>query len=179
MFISLQELQLRPVRFRVEIPPGEINYGENITQSSPLHAEGSAQLLNHSLGEIRIRGSMTVIAEALCDRCLEAASFPVDKQFDLVYMPADEAATASENEVGEAAIEVAYYEGAGLSLNNVLREVLILALPMQLVCSEACKGICPECGGNRNQRDCGCHADAVDDRWSKLKTFRVPAGPPN
>jgi uncharacterized protein len=179
MFITLHELQLRTVRFQVEIPPGEIEYGNDITQASMLHAEGTAQLLNHSLGEMRIQGMLTVTAQALCDRCLEAATFPIENQFDLVYMPANEAGTASDKEVGQAAIEVGYYEGGRLPLNDVLREVVLLALPMQLVCSEFCKGICPECGGNRNQRDCDCHAKAVDDRWSKLKTFRAELAPPN
>ncbi|MBV9303849.1 MAG: DUF177 domain-containing protein [Acidobacteriaceae bacterium] len=179
MFISLQELQLRTVRFKVDIPQGEIEYDNNITQKSTLHAEGTAQLLNHSLGEIRVWGKLAVTGEALCDRCLESATFPIDKTFDLVYMPADEASSASENEVDEAGIEVGYYEGGGLPLNDVLREVVLLALPMQLVCSEACKGICPACGGNRNQRDCDCHAEAMDDRWSKLKNFRAEVGPRN
>jgi uncharacterized protein len=179
MFISLQELQLGTVPFRVDIPPGEIEYGNNVTQSSVLHAEGTAQLLNHSLGEIRIRGALTVGGKGLCDRCLEAATFPIDKQFDLVYLPADEAATSPENEVGEGGIEVGYYEGVGLSLNDVLREVVLLALPMQLICTEGCKGICPQCGENRNERECDCHPAAVDDRWSKLKNFRVEVAPPN
>jgi len=44
-----------------------------------------------------------------------------------------------------------------------------LALPMQRVCNDNCKGICPVCGQNRNQKDCGCHTEAVDDRWAALK----------
>jgi uncharacterized protein len=40
---------------------------------------------------------------------------------------------------------------------------------MQRVCSEDCKGICPECGQNRNQIECHCQAEAVDDRWAALK----------
>lgn len=179
MFISLQELELRTVRFRVDIPPGEIEYGSEITQRSVLHAEGTAQLLNHSLGEIRIRGTETVTVEAACDRCLEPATFPISKQFDLVYVPAEEAAAGSEHEVDEAGIEVGYYSGGGLPLNDVLREVVLLALPMQFICNEECKGICPNCGQNRNEQPCDCRAEAVDDRWSKLKGFRVEVGPQN
>ena len=74
------------------------------------------------------------------------------------------------------AVEVGYYEGNGLPLNDVLREVVLLALPMQLVCSEDCKGICPVCGQNRNQRACGCQPVAADDRWSKLKDLRAEIG---
>jgi uncharacterized protein len=179
VFISLQELEQSSVRFGVDVPAGEIDYDNKITQSSVLHAEGVAQLLNHSLGEIRVQGDLNVTVEATCDRCLEAARFPVQNHFDLVYMPARGTARGGEEEVDSAGIEVGYYEGGGLALNDILREVVLLALPMQLICSEACRGICPECGQNRNQRDCGCHSEHHDDRWSQLKHFRAEISPQN
>ncbi len=178
MFISLQQLEQRPVRFKVEIPAGEIEFDNSITQASSLQAEGSAQLLNRSIGEIRVEGHLKVTMTATCDRCLEVTTFPIENRFDLVYMPTDESA-GGEEEVDEAGIEVGYYEGNGLALNDILREVVLLALPMQLVCDEACKGICPVCGQNRNGRDCGCHQQTVDDRWSGLKSFRAEIGPNN
>ncbi|MBV8552909.1 MAG: DUF177 domain-containing protein [Acidobacteriaceae bacterium] len=179
MFIGLQELESRTVRFNVDVSPGEIDFDSKLTQGSVLHAEGTAQLINHSLGEIRVQGDLDVTMEATCDRCLEGAKFPVKNHFDLVYMPSAGAAAHGEDEVDEAGVEVGYYEGSGLGLNDILREVVLLALPMQLVCSEACKGICPVCGQNRNQQDCGCHLEAADDRWSKLKAFRSEIGPRN
>jgi len=50
-----------------------------------------------------------------------------------------------------------------------LREFVLLTLPMQRVCSEDCKGICPECGLNRNLKECACHGAKADDRWAALK----------
>jgi uncharacterized protein len=179
VFISLQQLEKRPVPFAVDIPTDEIDYGSEIKQASVLHAEGSARLLNHSLGEVRVEGKLTVAMAATCDRCLESTIFPVERRFDLVYVPAADADTGGEKEIQHAGIEVGYYEGNGLGLNDILREVVLLALPMQFVCSEACKGICPICGQNRNQHDCGCRPEAVDTRWSKLKTFRAEIGPHN
>jgi len=178
VLISLQQLQKHPVRFNVDIPAGEIEFDTKMSQSSALHAEGVAELLNHSLGEIRIQGKLNVTIAATCDRCLEAATFPVESDFDLIYMPAGES-SGGEEEIDEGAIEVGFYEGNGLVLNDILREVVLLALPMRLTCSEACKGICPVCGENRNQRDCGCQIAAVDDRWSRLKDFRAEIGSHN
>ncbi len=178
MFISLQQLEQHSVRFKVEIPAGEIDYDSKLTQSSILHAEGSAELLNHSLGEVRVQGSLSVDIQATCDRCLETAAFPIENRFDLVYMPAEES-RGGEDEIDQAGIEVGYYEGNGLALNDILREVVLLGVPMQLVCSEACKGICPVCGQNRNQHDCGCQAETADDRWNQLKNFRAEIGPHN
>lgn len=179
MFISLQELESKPVRFSADVEPGEISFGGEITQRSPLHAEGRAELLHGSLGEIRISGKLAVEMEGSCARCLETAILPVDKEFDLVYLPADESQGPGEKEVDEAGVEVGYYEGNGLELNESLREVVLLALPMQVICREACAGICPTCGGNRNQQACDCHAEATDDRWSELKKFRAEFSPNN
>lgn len=176
VFISLQELELRTVRFRIEVPPGQIDYDGKITQLSVLQAEGAAQLLNHSLGEVRVHGQLTARVEAACDRCLEPAIFSIDKQFDFVYMPASESGSSGDEEIEQAAIDTGYYQGGGLELNDVFREVVLLALPMQLTCSEACKGICPDCGQNRNQHDCNCQPQAFDDRWNKLKNLRVEIG---
>ncbi len=178
VFISLQQLERRPVRFDLDVPAGEIDYDTKMIQSSVLHAEGSAVLLSHSLGEIRVQGKLRVTVEATCDRCLEAMTFPVENRFDLVYMPAGDS-PAGEDEIDEAATEVGYYEGNGLEINDVFREVVLLALPMRLVCSETCKGICPVCGGDRNKRDCGCQAPAVDDRWRQLMNLRTGIGSNN
>ncbi len=179
VFISLQELEQRPVRFSVDVPVDAIDYDGKVIQSSPLHAEGRAELISAALAEIRIQGKLTVRMEAACDRCLEAAVVSLARDFDLVYVPMDEVQAGGEKEVDEAGVEVGYYEGSGLQLNDVLREVVLLALPMQVVCREECKGICPRCGGNRNQQSCDCHAETADDRWSKLKSFRVEFSPSN
>jgi uncharacterized protein len=112
-------------------------------------------------------------------RCLEAATFPVEKWFDLDYHPADEITGGGEDEIEEVETEVAYYEGDRLDLNEVLREVVLLALPMQLVCSETCKGICPSCGLNRNQHSCDCQQRTIDDRWNQLRNLKVELRPRN
>jgi uncharacterized protein len=65
-----------------------------------------------------------------------------------------------------------FYEGDGLELNDVLREEVLLELPMQRICTESCKGICPVCGQNRNQIECACQASTADDRWAALKALK-------
>jgi len=173
VFISLQELELRSVRFQVDIPAGKIDFDSKLNQASDLHAEGTASLVNQALGEIRVEGDLRIETSTVCDRCLEAIQLPIQSQFDLVYMPAGEVPEGGEDEIDETAVEVGFYEGNGLELDDVLREVVLLALPMQIVCSEACKGICPVCGQNRNQRECHCQTKAADDRWNSLKSLRA------
>lgn len=176
MFITLQELELHAVPFAVEIPIGGIEFDQQLRQASPLSARGSADLINHALGEIRIRGSLSVTMEADCDLCLDPARCQVEKRFDLFYQPAGEFVKGGEDEIEEVESEVAYYQGDRLDLNEILREVVLLALPMRLTCREDCKGICPQCGQNRNQAPCDCQTQAVDDRWGQLRAIRVALG---
>jgi uncharacterized protein len=172
VLLNLQELELRPVKFDVDLPAGQIEFDNQLKQSSDLRAKGVAELVNSSIGEVRIRGHLTVTMEAPCDRCLETASIPIEKDFDLAYFPADQFEDGGEKEIDDEASEVAYYQGSQLDLDEILREVVLLTLPMQRVCSDDCKGICPVCGQNRNLQECRCSTQAVDDRWSKLRTFR-------
>jgi len=74
-------------------------------------------------------------------------------------------AGALSAEIDEGEAEIGFYEGSGLELADVLREQILLALPMQRVCSDACKGMCPVCGKNRNETACDCKMQSADDRW--------------
>lgn len=173
MFISLQQLEQRAVPFDVSVPAGTIDYDGKLQQSSDLRAQGKADLISASLGEIRVQGSLAVTMATPCDRCLEPAVVEVNRKFDLVYLPEAEGRTGGGEELEEGAVEVGYYSGPGLELNDALREVVLLATPMRIVCNEDCHGICAVCGQNRNQRECDCRQQPVDDRWSKLKSLKV------
>src|ERR1700720_2566065 len=85
VFLSVKELELKKVRFEVPFPPGEIDYGEGLRQATPLEVRGSAELLAHTLGEVRIQGHLKVRMRSDCDRCLEPAEFPIESDFDLFY----------------------------------------------------------------------------------------------
>jgi len=178
VFISVKELEFKKVHFDVAFPPGEIDFvddGDRLHQASALQANGSAELLPHTLGEIRVRGHLAVTMRCDCNRCLEPAEFPMDSSFDLFYRPAEVAADIEDEEVeiDEGEAEIAFYEGGGVELKDVLREHVLLSMPMQRVCRAECQGICPSCGQNRNLINCGCEDKFVDDRWSALKKVQV------
>jgi uncharacterized protein len=174
MFLSVKEMELRKVRFDETFQPGQIDFtGEDLVQSSPLRATGSAELLAHSDGEIRIRGTYDVEMSAQCDRCLGCAQFPLNSGFDLFYRPVSFIAREEEVEIDEGEAEIGFYEGGGIELEDILREQVLLALPMQRVCSDVCKGICPVCGKNRNETACDCKVENVDDRWGALRKLEL------
>jgi uncharacterized protein len=173
LFLSIQELELRKVRFDEEFPAGEIEFGEDqLKQLGTLHAEGEAELLSNTLGEIRIRGQLKVELEVPCDRCLEPVRYPVDGPFDLFYRPTPKAPLAHEVAIDEGESQIGFYEDGGIELSEVLREHILLSLPMHQICSDQCGGICPICGLNRNTGTCNCSQEKVDDRWAALRELR-------
>ena len=166
MFLRVKELELRKIRFDETFEPGKIDFtGEDLVQGTPLRATGVAELLAHSDGEVRIQGNYTVEMTSQCDRCLGRARFPLNEAFDLYYRPASYLAEEEEVEIDEGEAEIGFYEGAGLQLEDILREQILLALPMQRVCSEDCKGMCPVCGKDRNQTACDCKVENTGGRW--------------
>lgn len=173
MFFSLQELEIKKVRFDTAFSPGEIQYEEGLRQATPLQVAGSAELLAHTLGEIRIQGHLSVRMRSECDRCLEPAEFPIDTNLDLFYRPAVRADFEEDIEIDAGESEIAFYDGGGIKLEDVLREYILLSMPMQRTCREDCRGICPVCGQNLNVQQCGCEAKPVDDRWAALKKVQL------
>jgi uncharacterized protein len=162
-------MQVGKVRFSETLAPGVIEFSDpQLRQAAPLVANGAAEL-KEATAEVLVSGHLATTMEVACDRCLEASAFPIDTDFRLLYRPAG--AGLGEGEVPEDESEVGFYEGDGLDLNGVLREEILLLLPMQRLCREDCKGICPVCGQNRNQVACECHQEAADDRWAGLRNL--------
>src|SRR5262245_13566753 len=141
MFLSIKEMELRKIRFDETFAPRELNFEEDeVQQVGPLHAKGSAELLANTDGQVRLQGGFAVQMEAECDRCLGRVRFPLDTGFDLFYRPASFIAREEEVGIDEGQAQLGFYENNGILLEDVLREQILLVMPMQRVCSEDCKG---------------------------------------
>jgi uncharacterized protein len=120
--------------------------------------------------KVRLAGRVTATLEVDCSRCLEPFSIDVDAPFDLMFLPEAPAAGATdEREVREDDIGVSIYRDDTIDLGEVMREQFYLALPMKPLCQPDCKGLCSECGTNRNRQPCDCRSDWVDPRMAALK----------
>lgn len=108
-------------------------------------------------------------ARLVCDRCLTAYRWPLHVAYDEVYVPAEQAAAAKAGEGGDGEIRRATYAGDVLELEEGLRQSVIMALPMKKLCREDCRGLCPRCGQNLNEGQCGCGEERVDPRMAVLR----------
>ncbi len=118
-----------------------------------------------------------------CGRCLVAVPVDLPLDFELTLVPADEyvdePAPAKDSNTGPVAgsfdagsAEEDVYSGKEIDLDPLVREQLVLSLPADPVCREDCKGLCPVCGGNLNERECGCDRHVPDPRWAGLQKFK-------
>jgi uncharacterized protein len=154
-------------------------------------ARGPAHVETHldKLGKrVRVEGDTTAPLTAACKRCLAPVSVDVPVEFELTLVPAeerDEAEPAAEadahahekgNRGGSFSADDAEeetYTGKVIDLDPIVREQLLLELPEYPVCDEQCKGLCPVCGANLNDRECGCDRHVPDPRWAGLKNVKL------
>jgi uncharacterized protein len=117
----------------------------------------------------RVTGRAATRLELDCGRCLEAFEVPVAADFELRYVPHTANTGEGEREVEEDDLTTAFYREGMLDIIDLLREQFQLALPMKPLCTEACRGLCPECGANLNRTECGCAPVWDDPRLAPLK----------
>jgi len=108
--------------------------------------------------DVDIKGDFNVKIEFECDRCCDASSLVIKDKFHLFLMPKKDYEDEEEvDEEGE--MELGYYEEE-VDLSEYVKELLLLALPVKLLCSDTCRGICPNCGANLNREKCSCPSGA-------------------
>jgi uncharacterized protein len=178
MFFEIRDLELHPIEFEEKFPPSSVDLGPDYRQISAVESSGRADLVEEHHGkhqiikDIRIQGKLATRLESECARCLEPLTQDVTRDFDLLYRPLGADAEKDELSITDAEAEISYYEGEGILLDDVVREQILLAVPLKLTCRDDCKGLCPHCGKNRNNEDCSCAVAMEEPRWAALKEIR-------
>ncbi len=115
---------------------------------------------------------LNVSAEAygsfLCDRCLTEFEKILAPRYRMIYV--FEEAEADRFDPSE--VQVISPSQSVIDIADDLRQALLLSVPLKLLCSESCKGLCPRCGTNWNLASCSCRDVRDDQRWEALKKLR-------
>ena len=114
---------------------------------------------------ILVRGDLGFDVELDCARCLTPVEDHVDVDVAEMY-----------HEPGHEEAEEGYLiEDEHIDLGTLLRDAIIMSVPVRVLCTDDCQGLCPVCGTDRNREDCGHRpTDATDPRWAKLAELEVP-----
>ena len=170
MFLDINELAVRKTRIRKSYAPGTLDFhsGE-FRQVEPLEVRATAELVE---GQIRICGNLHTRVELVCARCLDTVIEEISRDFDLFYRSMTSMSPDEELKLNLDDTEMAFFEGDGLFLADVLAEQVNLALPMKVICRSDCRGLCPNCGANLNHEGCRCETHATDPRLAPLARLK-------
>jgi len=178
MEFRICELEQESIDFDLALPVGAIDYGDEAEQLGPLAASGLAEVLHENRGakdivaDIRLRGRFQGEFQVPCARCVEAVQIPLQGEYDLIFRPAGADSDGIDRSISADETEIGYYQKDSLLLEDVLREQVLLSLPVRTLCKPDCNGLCPRCGKNRNLEPCTCEEGSNDPRWEALADLR-------
>jgi len=160
MKISIANLSEGVHEYRFTIEPALLGLADNFTKEVVVHVT-----LDKTGRGLYLKAKAGVPAKFICDRCVDSFDRQIETGYQIVYVyderdrrkgPGDE-------------VQVIHSGATAIDLDDDLREFLLLAVPLKLLCRDNCRGLCPHCGTNWNRSQCSCHAEEIDPRWQKLK----------
>jgi uncharacterized protein len=173
----LKDLENGPIRLDQELSRELI--ADAVGDMNP-NLEGCAA---HLTGELH-KHNVTVQCDASvdghltlpCDRCLEDARVPLSIPLHTVFLPQPtvpvESADSGEEDGEADDLDFAHHDGEIVDLAPIVREYIILAVPLQILCKDNCLGLCPQCGTDRNVSVCSCTEPTIGP-LSALKNIKL------
>jgi uncharacterized protein len=176
VFIEIEDLKEGPLHVHHVFPIKEIMFSH---EDAELNASVTTDfVLTHRDRDLNIDGSVETSIVFRCSRCMKEFCTPFVADFSLIYLPQQKCLSESaEIELKYEDMEVEYYDGIAFDVNVMVLEQIELAMPMQYVCREDCKGLCYQCGADLNEGECLCKKDALDSRLSVLLDFQKKKKP--
>jgi uncharacterized protein len=103
-----------------------------------------------------------------CDRCVAPFSIDLSPSYTMYYVWNE----AEKGRFDPSEVQVVPTGLPIIDITEDVRQVVLLAVPLKLVCREDCKGLCPRCGKNLNDSACSCTDSEMDPRWERLRDVR-------
>jgi uncharacterized protein len=164
--VGLRALDLAPgaaARLRVPAPPVRLRLGGQDYRMEPEIPPVDLDVSRSLTGlHVRLRARVELVGP--CWRCLEEARAGIEVDASELAAEGRPAGASFDDD-----LDSAYVEDDVLDLAQWVRDAIAEAVPASIVCREGCAGLCPICGGNRNEADCGCAPDRLDTRWAPLR----------
>jgi len=125
------------------------------TASLSITPEGKGMF--HISGRVQAKPLLT------CSRCLKSFSYPIDAKMSFDLAPASFQGTSSEHELGKSELDIEFYQGEEIEPMELVKEQLLMSLPMVPLHNTDCKGLCTVCGEDLNIKECDCRKKEQHD----------------
>lgn len=123
--------------------------------------------------DLRLQGLARLTLDTECTRCGGPAEHVILGELDLFLTRGREPELEAERELTPEELEANYFEGDEIDLSPYFREEIALQVPIQVLCSEECKGLCPGCGADLNAEACSCPENEGDPRLAALRNLKI------
>ncbi|MBV9661439.1 MAG: DUF177 domain-containing protein [Acidimicrobiales bacterium] len=148
---------------------GELRVGDTIVGSG---AEVEADAILDSVdGGVEVTATVAAPWASECRRCLKPVTGVLRAQVREMYRPRGFGEQTDDDD------ETYPLGGEQLDLGPLVRDAILLELPIAPLCRPDCRGLCPTCGADLNEGPCGCPPPAGDPRWQVLDRLRDPSEP--
>jgi len=138
--------------------PVELRISGDLT----LHNFSGAVRFSRATQGLLLEASLQAGIATECVRCLEPFILPLSTSFTELYAFSSHAGTDTE---------LVFPENGIIDLTALVREYFLLEIPINPLCKQDCKGLCPVCGANLNHSPCGHHPETIDPRLAVLKSL--------
>jgi uncharacterized protein len=157
-----------------ELPDEGLSIDETACAASPYadpawHLDRLQLQVTKDGNEVDVLGEIRASVPQVCGRCTEGFTSCVTADVNLRFAP--KPARVDGAELGRDDLDTDFYVDDRIDLDRVIDTETTLALPMKPLCDPGCRGLCLQCGANRNLTPCTCAEHAPDPRLAVLKTL--------
>lgn len=158
-------------RYHLDVPVQDLAEGVQFVE--PVYGDVRMTRTNRGL---YLQADLRSAVEQECGRCLDPVVAPIRLRFSEEFHPTIDIVTGLPSHVDAEPEEFRIDDNHTIDLSEAVRQYTLVNVPLQVLCREDCAGLCPTCGENLNERQCGCAdgagTDTVDTRGlSKLREW--------
>jgi uncharacterized protein len=173
--IGLTQIPEEGLQLEGNIAAADLHFApqESVAFSTPVRLQGQ---LTKIAEQVYFQGQIEGTMELPCSRCLDSVRDHFAVTIRVVYLPPSSPAAAESTERLDTSDELDLYihDGVMIDLQPFIYDQVVLAIPMQPLCRPECAGLCPLCGGNKNEESCTCQVEEIDSRFALLKQLQFP-----
>ncbi len=180
MLICIDDIKDQGLSIEFQEKPEDFPILEDITKTGETYFPATLKFQVRAIRikeMVEVEGRFDTKAQLTCSRCLKQFETPLGANFIITYTRGQpDVTTTSGGEGIEISAEesgLIMYSGREIDLREALQEQVVMSIPMQPICAEACRGLCSRCGADLNAGDCDCREDAFNIKFTPLKNLKL------
>ena len=173
LVIDLAKIPIHGMTLETEVEPALLQLPQDELVTRPICVQADLAKVTE---QVYVQGRISGIVTVPCSRCLEMVDDRFEAAFQAAFLPPGMRGVDDEENRGDVSDDLDLYihDGIRLDLLPLVRDQVVVSLPVQTLCRADCAGLCQVCGGNRNEQPCACQEASGDPRFAVLKRLTMP-----